>query len=167
MRAFRQLRHWWPHPGFSVFLAVLWLFLMNTLSPGQVLMGLFLGWLIPFCTQQFWPEKPHMHHMGQLSIYLLHLLWDILKANLTVARLLVHSPRRLQPVFVRFPLTLTDEFAITMLASTISLTPGTVSAGLSPDRSTLLIHALHEQDPEALVQHIRTRYEQPLKEILE
>ncbi|TVP55306.1 MAG: cation:proton antiporter, partial [Halomonadaceae bacterium] len=65
------------------------------------------------------------------------------------------------------PLALTDEFAITMLASTISLTPGTVSAGLSPDRQTLLIHALHEPDPAALIAHIRSRYETPLKEILE
>ena len=54
---------------------------------------------------------------------------------------------------------------ITALASLITLTPGTVSAELSDDRRYLLIHALDLQDPEALIDEIKSRYEAPLKEI--
>jgi len=160
-------RYWWPRPQFSAFLVVLWMLLVNSMSPAQVIIGAFLGWMIPFVTQQYWPERPHFHNAGRLLLYLGHLLWDILKSNITVARLILRNPDQLQPAFIRFPVTLKDEFAITMLASTISLTPGTVSAGLSPDRRTLLIHALHVLDEEALIRHIQIRYEQPLKEILE
>ncbi|MDX1588244.1 MAG: Na+/H+ antiporter subunit E [Oleiphilaceae bacterium] len=163
----QPLRQIWPRPEFSALLLLLWLLLMNSFALGQVVLGLALAWLLPFVTQQFWPEKPQVHNANRLLVYLAHLLWDIIQANFTVARLLLKDPATLQPAFVRYPLMLTDEFAITLLASTITLTPGTVSAGLSPDRKTLLIHALHEPDPDAMVRQIHQRYELPLKEILE
>jgi multicomponent K+:H+ antiporter subunit E len=47
------------------------------------------------------------------------------------------------------------------------LTPGTLSASLSPDRSELIIHALQGEDPEAIIADIRARYEQPLLDALE
>jgi multicomponent K+:H+ antiporter subunit E len=93
--------------------------------------------------------------------------WDILTANMAVAILILGPPRRLRPGFVELPLDLTDEFAITLLASTISLTPGTVSADVSEDRRTLLIHALDVDDQDAMIRQIKQRYERPLKEIFE
>jgi len=73
----------------------------------------------------------------------------------------------LQPGFVEVPLDLRDSFAITVLTSTVSLTPGTVSADVSEDRTRLLVHALHVEDPQALVAEIKQRYEGPIKEIFE
>lgn len=35
---------WLPSPALTIFLALLWLLLHNTLSFGHVLLGLFLGW---------------------------------------------------------------------------------------------------------------------------
>jgi multicomponent K+:H+ antiporter subunit E len=50
--------------------------------------------------------------------------------------------RKTAPGLRAYALELREEFSITLLASTVSLTPGTVSADVSADRSTLLIHAL-------------------------
>ncbi|TVP57119.1 MAG: cation:proton antiporter, partial [Halomonadaceae bacterium] len=97
-------RHWWPRPQFSALLLLLWLLLMNSFAPAQVLLGLVLAWFLPFATQQFWPEKPHLKNANRLLIYLAHLMWDIIKANITVARLLLRDPESLQPAFVRYPL---------------------------------------------------------------
>ncbi|MCY1543414.1 multicomponent Na+:H+ antiporter [compost metagenome] len=52
-----------------------------------------------------------------------------------------------------------------MLASVISLTPGTVSVDFSDDRKTLLVHGLDVPDEAAMVHEIKTRYEAPLLEI--
>jgi multicomponent K+:H+ antiporter subunit E len=68
---------------------------------------------------------------------------------------------------VQVPLDLTNELAVSLLANTICLTPGTVSAQLSPDQQTLLVHALDCTDPELLIHTIKTRFEAPLKEIFE
>ena len=62
----------------------------------------------------------------------------------------------------RFP-----QEAITALASTITLTPGTVSADLSSGGHTLLVHCLHTEDPDGVREEIKSRYERRLMEIFE
>jgi multicomponent K+:H+ antiporter subunit E len=75
--------------------------------------------------------------------------------------------RKLQPAFMIVPLDIEQDFTITLLASAISLTPGTVSADLDMEGRYLLVHSLHVDDPEAAVAEIKQRYEAPLKEIFE
>ncbi len=94
-------------------------------------------------------------------------LWDIVVANLTVARLILGRPERLRPAFVAVPLDLTTDLAISLLANTICLTPGTLTARLAPDRSHLLVHGLNVPDAAELADSIKRRYEAPLKEVFE
>jgi multicomponent K+:H+ antiporter subunit E len=84
-----------------------------------------------------------------------------------VARLILGNPDRLKPAFARVPLDITSDLAISLLVSSITLTPGTLSARLSLDRKYLLVHALNETNPDALVVTIKYRYERLLKEIFE
>ena len=67
--------------------------------------------------------------------------------------LILGPSARLRPAFVEIPVLLEDELALTMLASIISLTPGTVSADLSDDRKTLLVHSLDVADAATLVRN--------------
>lgn len=157
--------HWIPRPLFSVFLAVLWLLMLNSLAPGHVLLGILLGLAIPFLTHAFWPEQARVSRPLPLLKYCLVLLLDIIKSNLTVACRILGSSRNLSPGFFTFPLELDDDFAITILASTISLTPGTVSTHYDAEKRTLLIHALHLEDEAEAIAAIKQRYERPLKEI--
>ena len=94
-------------------------------------------------------------------------LYDILVANVAVARLILGRQERLKPAFLVLPLRLHSDVAISLLANTISLTPGTVSTYLSADRRCLIIHSLHTTSPDEVIETIRQRYEQPLKEVLE
>ncbi|MCW9059278.1 MAG: Na+/H+ antiporter subunit E [Gammaproteobacteria bacterium] len=160
-------RRWLPHPLLSLLLLILWLLLFNTLSLAHVLFGLLLGILMPLFTQRFWPGSPRVRRPLHLARYALLVLGDILIANVQVARLILGPVKKLHPAFVIYPLDLREDFSITLLASTISLTPGTVSADVSPDRRSLLIHALDVDDEVALIAHIKQRYETPLREIFE
>ena len=63
------------------------------------------------------------------------------------------------------PLEIRTPEAITVLAGTITLTPGTVSCDLSECGHALLVHCLHAPDPDSVVLDIKTRYESRLKEI--
>lgn len=154
-----------PHPALSVFLGVVWLLLNNTVAPGHVLLALVLGVLVPIATRPFWTEAPRVSHWPKLGSYILLVLWDIVTANVVVARLVFVPNRDLRPAFVEMPLRLTDPFAIAMLTSTISLTPGTVSASVTEDRKWLLIHCLSLDDEAQVLSLIQSRYEDPLLEI--
>ena len=50
---------------------------------------------------------------------------------------------------------------------TSRITPGTVWAELSLDRSVLMLHVLEVDDAQAIVHHVKTRYERLLMEIFE
>lgn len=161
------MRRLLPHPLLSLTLAGLWLLLVNQLSAGHLVLGALLGWLIPFATSRFWPEQIRIRHPLTLLRYLVVLVIDIVRGSFHVARLILRGPARLRPVFVAVPLALKTDLAISLLANTISLTPGTVSARLSEDKQTLIVHTLDTDDTDALVAEIKQRYEIPLKRIFE
>jgi multicomponent K+:H+ antiporter subunit E len=156
-----------PWPAMSVALLVVWLLLNNAVSVGLVLLGVVLAIVLPLLSAPFWPEYPHTTRLLPLARLFLVVLYDIIIANLRIVPLILGPTRRLHPHFIVIPLDLRHPFSITLLASIISLTPGTVSANLSGDRRTLLVHDLNVLDPDSVVRHIKARYEKPLKDIFE
>lgn len=162
-----KARRWFPHPALSLFLLLLWLLLANSVSVGQVVLASILAWVIPWLTQGFWPESLRLRHPLVLIKFVLVVLWDILIANLILAVRILGPINKLQPAFMQVPLDIQHEFTITLFASTISLTPGTVSADLSLDRRYLLVHSLHVTDIDAAIAEMKQRYEAPLKEVFE
>jgi multicomponent K+:H+ antiporter subunit E len=161
------LRRLLPHPLLSLVLAVLWLMLQNTVAFGHVLLGSLLGFVIPMMTAQFWPDRPGIRSWPKLWAYLGLVFYDVVVANLQVARLILfRPPQSLSTRWVCVPLSLKTPEAISVLAGTISLTPGTVSADLSADGCFLLVHCLDAPDPEKTVFEMKQRYEARLLEIL-
>ena len=155
-----------PHPLLSVTLLLVWVALANEVSTGSIALGLVLGLVVPVATGPFWPDRPRVGRPLKIVEYTLVVLYDIVVANLQVARLILMVPNdRLRSRYVTIPLELTSPEAITVLAGTITMTPGTLSAELAADGRALLVHGLDVPDPEALVAEIKSRYEARLLEI--
>ncbi len=163
MRLFQWL---FPHPVLTLLLAVVWIILQNGFSAGMAVFALILGTIIVRITAAFWPERPGGFRVGKMISYALLVIWDILVANVQVAWIVLSVPNvKLKPAWISIPLELRTPEAITLLAGTITLTPGTVSADLSQSGHYLLVHVLHTDDPDAERDLIKTRYEARLKEI--
>ncbi|HLT04181.1 MAG TPA: Na+/H+ antiporter subunit E [Pseudomonas sp.] len=158
---------WLPHPGLTILLTAMWLLLANEPTLGHLLLGLALGLVIPLIVRRYLLNVPRVRKPVKLCLFVLMVFWDIVIANLHVARLVLGKKERLNPAFVELPMDLQDEFLLAALACIISLTPGTVSAGLTPDHKTLLIHGLDVPDSDALIVATKKRYEAPLLEIFE
>ncbi len=157
-----------PHPLLTLTLTLVWLMLLNDLSLGGFLVGLILGITVPLLTSAFWPNRPRVRNPLKIAEYMVVVLWDIIVANVEVAYIVVfRSNASLRSHFIAIPLEIYSPEAITVLAGTITLTPGTVSADLSADGRALLVHCLDTGDPEAEVAGIKARYESRLKEIFE
>jgi multicomponent K+:H+ antiporter subunit E len=155
-----------PHPGLSGLLLVVWVLMANTVTAGGVLLGAALALALPKFTQPFWPDRPRVRFGRALASYVVIVLFDILVANFQVARLILFRRNRdLRARWLVVPIDLTTPEAVTVLAGTISLTPGTVSSGVSADGRHLLVHALDVADEAAEVARIKTRYEARLLRI--
>ena len=95
-------------------------------------------------------------------------MWDVIVANFQVARIVLFMPRdRIRSAWITVPLDLKTPAAISLLAGTITMTPGTLTADFSSDGRALLIHSLHAPDPDAVRDDIKSRYEARLKRIFE
>ena len=161
-----RLQRWVPHPWLTLMLVLLWMLLLNDFSLGGLLLGILLGVVISHLTSQFWPERPPIKSFRKAFSYLGLVAWDVVVANLQVTRIILF--RRADALDVRWvvlPLELRSPEAISVLAGTITMTPGTVSCDLSADGRSLLVHCLDAPDAEEAVRAMKDRYEARLKEI--
>lgn len=170
--------NWLPNPALSLLLFFVWLLLNNSLSNGHIVLAVILAIVIPWITSPFRTKQPFINKPGLALRHLMLVLYDIITANVQVAILILGPTKKLTPGFVKVPLDITHSLPITILASTVSLTPGTVSAevypwqetcpeGQLPEQRFLLIHVLNLTDEKALIKMIKQRYEAPLKEIFQ
>ena len=156
-----------PHPLLTLLIVLVWI-LLNGVSWGTAILGAIIGLTIPKLTSPYWPDRPHIRSPLTIVEYAAVVLWDIVVANFQVAYLILFRPGdSLRSRFVTVPLDLRTPEAITALAGTITMTPGTVSADLSGDGRALLVHCLETDDAETTVSRIKSRYEARLQRIFE
>ena len=161
-----MMRRILPHPALSAMLLVVWVLMANRITVGGVVLGTMFGLILPKFTEPFWPDRPRVRFGRALARYLAVVLLDILIANFQVGWLILFRRNRdLRSRWLVVPVDLTTPEAITVLAATISLTPGTVSSDVSADGRYLLVHALDVADEAAEIARIKTRYEAPLLRI--
>jgi multicomponent K+:H+ antiporter subunit E len=155
-----------PHPLLSLTLILVWLGLVNTFTLGNLILGTAFGLAIPMLTAAYWPNRPAIARPFRIAEYFLVVLWDIVVANVQVALIILFKREpNIRSQWIPVPLELTSAEAITVLAGTITMTPGTVSATLSADGSAILVHCLHADDPDSVRDEIKSRYERRLLEI--
>lgn len=154
-----------PMPFHSLLLFVVWLLLNNSISAGHIVLASFFAITIPWLVTGMRDEHPKILKPWLAIRYVLMVMKDILTANVEVALLIVGPVKKLKPGFVAIPIEVDSDLGITILASTVSLTPGTVSAEVSKDRAWLYVHSLHLENEAELIESVKQRYERPIKEI--
>ena len=157
-----------PHPTLTLVISAVWIALANRFSLGQAVLSFIVGWAIPLFTSAYWPDRTIIKRPGMVLEYVGVVLWDILVSNVQVAYwVLFRRGDSLRSQFLSVPLELNTPEAITVLAGTITMTPGTVSADLAADGRAILVHCLETADAEQTAREIKARYERRLKEIFE
>ncbi|HAW46015.1 MAG TPA: Na+/H+ antiporter subunit E, partial [Roseovarius sp.] len=145
-----------------------WQMLVNKVTLGNLVLGAILGLIIPLVTAPYWPNRPKLRSLPRIVEYIFIALWDICVANVQVAYvILFKSNANTHPAWISIPLELRSPEAITVLAGTITMTPGTVSSDVAADGRSLLVHCLDAPDPDSVRDGIKARYETRLKEIFE
>lgn len=80
-----------------------------------------------------------LHPLGVLR-YAAFFLWHSVTSGVSVAVLALRPSMPIDPGFIRYPFSVTDETARVVLADSVTLLPGTLSAGIDGD--VLVMHAL-------------------------
>jgi multicomponent Na+:H+ antiporter subunit E len=152
----------WPVVG--VGLAVAWLFVRGVaLEPVRLLVegtsGLLVGLPVAFLLRRLYNPTTDVGRRVRsapfVALYVLTFLRELLTANVDVARRVLAPSLPIAPAVIRFPLRVRSDAAITAIANSITLTPGTLTLDYDPNDGSLLVHAIAVDDPEAVVAPVR------------
>lgn len=93
------------------------------------------------------PGRETVNRVVRLFIYVPFLMWEIVKANIRVAALILKPGMPINPQFMWIKPGFEESVAITLLGNSITLTPGTLTVKVDDG---LLIHAIDDQAREDL-----------------
>jgi len=148
----------------SVLLAVSWLALSHSLEPVHLLSAALIGLIVPRLIHPVLAPADRIDWFAALRLTGVVLL-DIVMSNITVARLVLGPMGRLHPAWLPVPLACDHARVNALFATIITTTPGTVSCVLDEQRHLILVHALNCDDPQAMIEEMKRRYEAPLMRV--
>ncbi|BDP40458.1 Na+/H+ antiporter subunit E [Deinococcus aetherius] len=133
----------------NLLLAVVWALFAGEVSLRELAVGFGLG----FAVLAVFPRALATHEYVRQVLaglgFVGFFLRELTVANVQIALFALRPHPPLNPMIVAVPLRLEGEGALTFLAATIGLMPGTVALGFSPDRRTLYAHAIGTPDARA------------------
>ena len=149
----------------AVLLGLTWVALTGELTAANAIFGLALGWLVLRIARPLghYPVFARVKPLKALGL-LLFLAWEIVVANVKVVAAVLGPRRSLRPALVAVPLETMGDAQIALLSNLISLTPGTLSLDVSPDRRNLYVHAMSASSPDDLRREIKEGFERRVLE---
>ncbi|MCM8780728.1 MAG: Na+/H+ antiporter subunit E [Candidatus Omnitrophica bacterium] len=151
---------------------IIWTLLGFSFDLQHILIGIMVALFVVFLTGDLFTLRPS--HFGRVTRYLWFcyyvpvFIWECIKANVDVA-LRVNPKLPINPGIVKVKTVLRSDTALTFLANSITLTPGTLCVDINPREGILYIHWIDvkSEDTEKATQLIVKRFEKILKRIFE
>lgn len=104
--------------------------------------------------------------LPKLIAFGVFLFWEIVRSTLRIAWDVITPQARRSTGIVGVPLDTRDERAIALVAYFLSVTPGSLSIELSPDRRLLYVHGMFVRDAESMRQAVKQKFERRVLELL-
>lgn len=143
-----------------------WAVVTGDYGSGNLAFGFLVGFgALWIAAGLFGDSRYHARLLGGIRL-LAFFLVDLVKSSLVVAWDVLTPTLHARPAFVEMPLDAASDIEILLTANLISLTPGTLSIDVSPDRRTLLVHAMYADDPAAVVAGLKAGMERKVLEAL-
>lgn len=118
----------------------LWLVLSGHWDPLHLALGAAASALVVWLNRDEEAVSGLARALPGLASYVPWLLVEIVKANIAVTRVVIDPRLPIEPTVVRVRPPFASDLAVTMLANSITLTPGTIT--LDVDEGDLIVHAL-------------------------
>ena len=149
-----------------LFVTLLLAVCLGGLTPRNLAVGLVAGYLLLWLVARF--QRKQVKYIIKTPLFfsfLAYYAWELLKSNAVILYEILTPGLDMRPGVIGIPIRAKTDLEITILANLITMTPGTLSLDISPDRRTLYIHAMYIHDPEALRKDIQENLERRVLEL--
>lgn len=150
----------------NLLLAIAWMAVNADFSLTGFVVGFVLSHIILWMARPLYPGQRYFRSLWGGLAFLLWFLKEVWVSSVRVAKGVLGIGPKPTPAVVAIPLEAETDLEITLLACCITLTPGTLSLDVSPDRKTLYIHSMFTEDIEALRREVKETMERRILEFL-
>jgi len=150
----------------NVLLALTWAFAVGSPSAGNLLLGFVLGWVVLGLGREILGTGGYARRVVKIADLAIFFAWELLLANIRVAWDVLTAKHYMKPAILAVPLEARSDAEIVLLANMISLTPGTLSLDISPDRRVLYVHSMYAGDPDRVKRQLKRGFERRVLEVL-
>jgi multicomponent Na+:H+ antiporter subunit E len=150
----------------NLLLALLWAALVGSIDTANLAVGFIVGYAGLWLARPVLGKTRYFRKVVDVAGFLCFFVYELVLSNLRVAwDVLTPRPNRRLGV-VAVPLEDASDAEITVLANFVTLTPGSLSLDVAPDRSCLYVHAMFVDDPESFRAEIKDGFERRVLEVL-
>lgn len=110
-------------------------------------------------------DKKYFQKVVRAFRFLIYFLYELTKANLRVAHDVITPTDYSTPGIIAIPLDVKSDVEITLLSIVISLTPGTLTLDVSPDKKWIYVHFMFIDDLEQAKKNIKEGFEKQIIEL--
>lgn len=150
----------------NTFIALGYIGVQGQFSLSGFLIGFALGYLALWLTQPLYGRSRYFQRVPKTIRLAGFFLVELLLCNLRVFWDVVTPGHISRPGIVGVPLNAESDMEILLVASLISLTPGTLSVDISEDRRILYVHVMYLDDPDQFRQAIKDGVERRVLEVI-
>jgi len=155
--------------GKNLILALIWSALTGDFSFSGLLTGFFVGFIGLYLVRPLLGDGDSRYFRRVYCAVRLffYFYYELFMSSFQVARDVLALRPTNNPRIVEMPLDVKSDFEILLVTNLISLTPGTLSLDVKPDRSAALIHAMFADDPDEVVRSLKNGMERMVREVFE
>jgi multicomponent Na+:H+ antiporter subunit E len=152
---------------------LVWSFLTWPPDMQHIIVGILISAFVSFVIGDMFVKRPHMFKSPSRYLWFLYyvplFIWECIKANIDVAYRVLHPDLPINPGIVKVKTDLKSDTALTFLANSITLTPGTMSVDIDQEKGFLYIHWIDvkAKDIQKASEIIVKTFEDVLKRIFE
>lgn len=152
-------------PILNIVFAAVFTILLGSNSISVFLFGFVLGYAALWLSKPLYRDTRYFRQLPKTINLASYFLKELVISNLRVLWDVI-TPRHInRPGIIGVPLTAQTDLEIFIVASMISLTPGTLSVDLSEDRKTLFVHVMFLDDVEKARKEIKNGLESRILEV--
>lgn len=152
---------------YNIFLAFIWIALTMEFNITNIIFGFALGYIILWFTNRKESNNKYFTRIPRFLNYIFYFVKEVIKGSLRIGYEIITPAHKMRPGIIAVPLDAKSDMEITLLANSITLTPGTISIAVSDDKKILYVYNMYlNKDPEKSIQEIKNGLEHKLLEVL-
>lgn len=150
----------------NILLALIWAAATADISLGSLITGYLIGFVVLWFMRPIVGPTNYFRKVWKFVVFMGIFAKEMFMSNMRVAYDVITPAIYMRPGVVAVPLDAKTPVEIAMVANIITLTPGTMSLGVSHDNKVLYVHSMFIGDPDELRREIKEGVERPLLEVM-